>query len=57
MYLWGKTPWPAFTWDETTPATPIAQVSREQVRLPGEMEVPGFDRYGGRGTSYSLLIK
>jgi Fic family protein len=43
MYLWGKSDWPAFTWDEKTLARLLAQVSREQGRLLGKMEALGFD--------------
>jgi hypothetical protein len=50
MYLWEKTQWPDFTWDESILATPLAQVSREQGALKK-------DSGGGRSTSYSLLIE
>ena len=43
MYLWEKPAWPAFIWDELTLARPLAEVSREQGRLLGKMEVLGFD--------------
>ena len=46
MYLWGKTGWPAFSWDEKSLATLLAQVSREQGRLLGRMEALGFELRG-----------
>jgi len=43
MYLWEKSEWPAFTWDEAGLAKLVAQVSREQGRLLGKMEALGFE--------------
>lgn len=43
MYLWEKSDWPAFTWDEASVAKLVAQVSREQGRLLGRMESLGFE--------------
>ena len=43
MYLWGKSDWPTFTWDETSLSRQLAHVSREQGRLLGKMEALGFD--------------
>ena len=43
MYLWKKSDWPAFTWDEASVAKLVAQVSREQGRLLGRMESLGFE--------------
>lgn len=43
MYLWEKSDWPAFTWDETRLSNLLAHVSREQGRLLGRMEALGFD--------------
>jgi len=42
MYLWEKSDWPRFTWDEAVLAKLVAQVSREQGRLLGRMEALGF---------------
>jgi len=43
MYLWEKSAWPAFTWDERSLARLLAHVSKEQGRLLGKMEALGFD--------------
>jgi len=43
MYLWEKSDWPTFTWDEADLAKLVAQVSREQGRLLGRMEALGFE--------------
>ncbi|MCU7846722.1 MAG: Fic family protein [Candidatus Thiodiazotropha sp. (ex Lucinoma kastoroae)] len=43
MYLWEKSQWPTFTWDEGSLAKRLAEVSREQGRLLGKMEVLGFE--------------
>ncbi len=43
MYLWEKQDWPTFSWDEQTLSRLVAQVSREQGRLLGKMEVLGFE--------------
>jgi hypothetical protein len=50
MYLLEKTQWPAFTWDESILATPLAQISRKQGALKK-------DPVGGSSTRYSLLIE
>ncbi|MBI5461313.1 MAG: Fic family protein [Gammaproteobacteria bacterium] len=46
MYIWERPDWPAFTWDETRLAQPLAQVSREQGRLLGRLEALGFELRG-----------
>lgn len=46
MYIWEKTDWPIFTWDEQSLAKLLARVSREQGRLLGKMEGLGFDLRG-----------
>lgn len=46
MYIWQRPDWPAFTWDETRLAQPLAQVSREQGRLLGRLEALGFELRG-----------
>jgi Fic family protein len=46
MYLWEKPDWPALTWDEQTLTKLLANVSREQGRLLGKMEVLGFELRG-----------
>lgn len=43
MYLWEKTDWPAFTWDEKSLTGLLTRVSREQGRLLGKMEALGFE--------------
>jgi Fic family protein len=43
VYLWEKTGWPTFSWDEKNLATLLAEVSREQGRLLGRMEALGFE--------------
>ncbi len=43
MYLWERTDWPAFTWDEKQLSRLLARVSREQGRLLGRMETLGFE--------------
>jgi Fic family protein len=43
MYLWEKSDWPTFTWDEKSLAKLLAEVSREQGRLLGKMEALGFE--------------
>ena len=43
MYIWGKSGWPAFTWDAKGLSGLLAQVSREQGRLLGRMDGLGFD--------------
>ncbi len=43
MYLWEKSNWPAFTWDESTLTKVLTHASREQGRLLGKMEALGFD--------------
>ncbi len=43
MYLWEKSDWPAFIWDERSLAKLLAHVSRKQGRLLGQMEALGFD--------------
>ena len=43
MYLWEKSDWPTFTWDDADLAKLVAQVSREQGRLLGRMEALGFE--------------
>jgi len=43
MYLWQQKDWPNFNWDERSLAKLLANVSREQGRLLGKMEVLGFD--------------
>ncbi|PCH60161.1 MAG: cell filamentation protein Fic [Gammaproteobacteria bacterium] len=43
MYLWQKKDWPNLNWDERTLAKLLANVSREQGRLLGKMEVLGFE--------------
>lgn len=43
MYIWEKSGWPAFTWDERSLAKALANVSREQGRLLGKMESLGFE--------------
>lgn len=46
MYIWEHPDWPAFTWDETRLALPLAQASREQGRLLGRLEALGFELRG-----------
>jgi len=43
MYLWNKTNWSDFTWDEKCLLPLIGRVSREQGRLVGKMESLGFE--------------
>lgn len=43
MYLWEQPKWPDLTWDEQRLSALLAQVSREQGRLLGKMEVLGFE--------------
>ncbi len=43
MYIWAKTEWPIFTWDEQSLSRLLAHVSREQGRLLGKMEALGVD--------------
>lgn len=43
MYLWEKPDWPTLTWDESRLTRLLAEVSREQGRLLGKMEVLGFE--------------
>ncbi|MDQ7075652.1 MAG: Fic family protein [Gammaproteobacteria bacterium] len=43
MYLWQNSEWPHFSWDEAKLSKLLAQVSREQGRLLGKMEMLGFD--------------
>ena len=43
MYLWEKTEWPTFTWDEKRLIQLLTEVSREQGRLLGKMESLGFE--------------
>ena len=43
MYLWEKSNWPTFTWDESALTKVLAHASREQGRLLGKMEALGFD--------------
>ncbi len=42
-YIWQKSTWPDFTWDDRHIAPLVAKVSREQGRLLGKMEALGFD--------------
>jgi len=46
MYLWEKSDWPAFRWDEPSLSKLLVQVSRDQGRLLGKMESLGFDLRG-----------
>ena len=46
MYLWEKTDWPDFKWDEKSLTGLLARVSREQGRLLGKMEALGFELRG-----------
>jgi len=43
MYLWEKSNWPTFTWDESALTKVLVHASREQGRLLGKMEALGFD--------------
>jgi len=43
MYLWQREDWPTFTWNEKILTNLLAQVSKEQGRLLGRMEVLGFE--------------
>jgi Fic family protein len=43
MYIWERSGWPAFTFDEERLSRLLAQVAREQGRLLGRMEGLGFD--------------
>ena len=43
MYLWEKSNWPTFNWDESALTKVLAHASREQGRLLGKMEALGFD--------------
>ena len=43
MYLWEKPDWPNFIWDLTSLSRLLAQVSKEQGRLLGKMEMLGFE--------------
>lgn len=43
MFIWQNPEWPSFTWDDRRLAQLLAQVSREQGRLLGQMEALGFD--------------
>ncbi len=43
MYLWQKSDWPTFTWDDSRITKLLTQVSREQGRLLGRMEALGFE--------------
>jgi len=43
VYLWERTDWPQFTWDNQNLGSLLAQVAREQGRLLGKMEGLGFD--------------
>lgn len=42
-YIWQKSTWPDFNWDDRHIAPLITKVSREQGRLFGKMEALGFD--------------
>ncbi len=46
MYIWEKPDWPTLTWDNSTLAGLLAQVSRKQGRLLGKMEGLGFELRG-----------
>ena len=43
MYIWQKSDWPDFTWDQKTLSKPLAEAHREQGRLLGKMEALGFE--------------
>lgn len=43
MYLWDKSNWPTFTWDEQSLIRLLTQVSRGQGLLLGRMEALGFE--------------
>lgn len=43
MYIWQKSNWPAFNWDEASLISLLARVSRKQGRLLGKMETLGFE--------------
>ena len=43
MYLWDKSDWPAFTWNERSLIKLLVHVSREQGKLLGKMEALGFE--------------
>jgi len=43
MYLWQQSTWPHFHWDDAKLSKLLAQVSKEQGRLLGKMEMLGFD--------------
>ena len=43
MYVWEKSDWPAFTWDEKNLTSLLVHASKEQGRLLGKMEALGFD--------------
>jgi len=43
MYLWQQSTWPHFHWDDAKLSKLLAQVSKEQGRLLGKMEMLSFD--------------
>ena len=43
MYIWEKSDWPDFIWDETRLSRVLAHASKEQGWLLGKMEALGFD--------------
>lgn len=43
MYIWEKSDWPTFSWDEKGLTNLLAEVCREQGRLLGKMEALGFE--------------
>ena len=42
MYIWNKQGWPGFHWYDVYLSSLIARVAREQGRLLGKMEAPGY---------------
>ena len=46
MYIWQKTAWPDFIWDDTALSILLARVNREQGRLKGKLEAMGFETQG-----------
>jgi len=55
MFIWDKPGWPALTRDDRTLAKPLAQVSREQGRLPGGTARYPWTREGRIPVSCELL--
>lgn len=46
MYIWEKSDWPTFSWDEKSLTNLLAEVCREQGRLLGKMDALGFELRG-----------